>query len=243
MYSSTGNTPDHENKVRASSHAPVDSATRPLRIAVTDNDNFALMTLASLLPRTLPGSKVVWSSTSAPDAIAKATDPVSMPDILLLDMSLSSTLTGPDVCRAIRKKTPKVKVLGITSYSLEHYAADLADAGAQGLVSKSDIPQLQMALHAISQDDTYSVFNNIHFASADKAYARISQEPSNDKISLTQHEKTIMDLLARGKRYKQIAEDMGISESSIRTGAHRAIRKLGASTLSQGVGIWMLERK
>ncbi|WEV64033.1 response regulator transcription factor [Bifidobacterium sp. ESL0732] len=244
MYSSTGDTSVRQDDVLASQNVHNKAGrTRPLRIAVTDNDNFALMTLANLLPHTVPDSIVIWSSTSATDTIAKATEPASMPDILILDMSLSSTYTGPEVCHAIRKVTPKVKVLGITSYSLEHYAADLADAGAQGLVSKSDIPQLQTALQAISQGNIYSVFNDVHFSSAQEAYNRISREPSNDKVQLTEHEKKIMDLLAQGKRYKQIADEMEISESSIRTGAHRAIKKLGASTLSQGVGVWMLEHK
>ncbi|MDF7663138.1 response regulator transcription factor [Bifidobacterium sp. ESL0763] len=244
MPTNGGNTPINNDATTMPSGAGGQGAgNRPLRLAVTDNDNFALMTMANLLPRIIPNCEVIWSSTSATETITKAADPHSMPDVLILDMSLSSSYTGPDVCRAIRRATPKVRILGITSYSLEHYAADLASAGAQGLVSKSDIPQIQAALRAISQGNTYSSLNNVRFEDATLAYDHISREPSDAKVKLTAHEERILDLLAHGKRYKQIADELGTSDSSIRTGAHRAIKKLGASTLSQGVGIWMLERR
>lgn len=58
----------------------------------------------------------------------------------MLDMPLTD-IPGPDICRRVRAASADIVVLGITSYSLDHYRQLAIDAGAQGLIAKSVTPK------------------------------------------------------------------------------------------------------
>lgn len=63
-------------------------------------------------------------------------DPRHAPNLLLTDMSMEE-LSGVSVCSAILARTNRVAILAITSFSLRVHARKAAEAGAQGIVSKS----------------------------------------------------------------------------------------------------------
>ena len=58
----------------------------------------------------------------------------------MLDMPLTD-IPGPEICRRVRAASADIVVLGITSYSLDHYRQLAIDAGAQGLIAKSVTPK------------------------------------------------------------------------------------------------------
>ena len=58
-------------------------------------------------------------------------------DLVLVDLSMES-MSGVMVCRRIRRRDSMVKLLAMTSFAKETFGFDVAQAGAQGLVSKND---------------------------------------------------------------------------------------------------------
>ena len=60
------------------------------------------------------------------------------------DMPLTD-IPGPEICRRVRAASADIVVLGITSYSLDHYRQLAIDAGAQGLIAKSVTPKKELA--------------------------------------------------------------------------------------------------
>lgn len=58
----------------------------------------------------------------------------------MLDMPLTD-IPGPEICRRVRAASADIVVLGITSYSLDHYRQLAIDAGSQGLIAKSVTPK------------------------------------------------------------------------------------------------------
>jgi len=62
----------------------------------------------------------------------------------MLDMPLTD-IPGPEICRRVRAASADIVVLGITSYSLDHYRQLAIDAGAQGLIAKSVTPKKELA--------------------------------------------------------------------------------------------------
>ena len=128
--------------------------TMPVLVAAVDNDRMALLALKGILPQLLPSSQWLWGTGDADEAVAKALSPETRPRLLLVDMSLGEA-TGVSVCRKIRTRTDRVLLLGITAFSVETYAERIAAAGAQGIVSKADIPQLAQALCTVAAGGTF----------------------------------------------------------------------------------------
>ncbi|NMM94731.1 DNA-binding response regulator [Bifidobacterium sp. DSM 109957] len=212
---------------------------QPLRLAIVDNDPLTVKLLAQAVPRWVPGVQVMWYTQSGGDAARKCTNPELAPDILMLDMSLNDGESGLDVCRLIRSDTDKVPVLGITSFSLTYYAAKLAAAGAQGLATKSDSSMMSLAISRLRRGGTFSPVSGVQFETTEEAHRRIISEPASTRPKLSAQEARILDLLSQGRKYAQIAEEFGVTESSIRTQSHRAVKKLNANTLSQAIAIWV----
>ena len=211
----------------------------PLRIAILDNDPLFLKLLVQLVPRCVAGTEVVWFTQSGLDAARRCTDPDLAPDILMMDLSLNDETSGLEVCRLIRTVIAEVPLLGMTSFSLAFYAAKLADAGAQGLAAKSDSSMMSLAISRLRNGGTFSPVDGVRFDAAATAHDRLIHAPKSDPPRLSAQESRILDLLSQGMRYAQIASEFGTAESSVRTQAHRAVKKLNANTLSQAIAIWV----
>lgn len=95
-----------------------------IRVALVDNDAFTLDMLKMAIPRRNPRLDVCWSARRGADAIDWALDPVTMPDILLTDMSLED-ISGVSVCREIRRRTERVPLLAITALFLKSISMNL----------------------------------------------------------------------------------------------------------------------
>lgn len=217
----------------------LENGFRPLRLSIVDNDPLTLSLLVKMVPRWIPGSQIIWFTQSGGDAARRCLDPELAPDILMLDMSLNDEESGLDVCRLIRMEDGAVPLLGITSFSLAYYAEKLAHAGAQGLATKSDSSMITLAVNQLRKGGTFSPVKGVRFDTAADAYERLMRAPKSEQPKLSAQESRVLDMLSRGLRYAQIAEDFGVTESSVRTQAHRAVKKLNASTLSQAIALWV----
>lgn len=217
----------------------------PVLIAAVDNDRMALLALKGILPQLMPSSRWLWGVESGDDAVRKTLDPDTRPRLLLVDMSLGEA-TGVSVCRKIRLRSDRVALLAITAFSVDTYAERVAEAGAQGIVSKADIPQLAKALHAVAEGGTFSPTPSIEFLPAAQAHARIVDNTETrsgvDDLGMPKlgaKETETLHLLSRGLTYDQIAQQWGVAASTVRTHAHRAVDKLGAHSLAHAIALWL----
>lgn len=219
--------------------------------AVVDNDRMALLALKGILPQLLPSSRWMWGVQTAQEAIRKALDPQTRPRLLLVDMSLGET-TGIGVCRSIRQRDDRIALLAVTAFSTETYAERAAQAGAQGIVSKADIPQLASALRAVASGGTFSPMPTVSFLPVQQAHAALVGNRTTDKHDdssdddarqpfpkLGAKEAETLHLLSRGLTYEQIAAQWGVTTSTVRTHAHRAVEKLGAHSLAHAMALWL----
>ncbi|WP_181162461.1 MULTISPECIES: DNA-binding response regulator [Bifidobacterium] len=223
----------------------------PTLVAMVDNDRMALLALKGILPQLLPSARWIWDAQSADEAVRKALDPETRPKLLLVDMSLGDA-TGVSVCRKIRMRTDRVALLGITAFSVSDYATRIAEAGAQGIVSKADIPQLAQALRMVSSGEVYTppaLRSMVTFRTASEAHRLLvdtvdDANEGNDgnapeRPKLGSKEAETLHLLSRGLTYDQIAAQWGVAASTVRTHAHRAVDKLGANSLAHAIAIWL----
>ena len=98
---------------------------------------------------------------------------------------------------------------------------------------------MSLAISRLCSGGTFSPVDGVRFDAAAAAHDRLIHEPKSDPPRLSAQESRILDLLSQGMRYAQIASEFGTAESSVRTQAHRAVKKLNANTLSQAIAIWV----
>ncbi|MBW3092582.1 response regulator transcription factor [Bifidobacterium sp. 82T10] len=231
---------------------------RRFRLAVVDNDQLTLTMLTLLVRRDLPEVDVMWACRRGRDAAARCLSADSRPDVLLVDMSLEG-LSGVEVCRQVRAATADVALIGVTSFSLEHYAADALAAGAQCVMDKARVKDVCEAAVALvngrtphtryASDLTAAQSHALLMArtgiGAETGGDADGDSPTRSNVAvavapLTDREREVMRLCAQGKSSREIGELLGVGESSVKTYVMRAARKLGARNRTQAVAEWLM---
>ncbi|WP_163197672.1 response regulator transcription factor [Bifidobacterium platyrrhinorum] len=236
-----------------------ETAATPVLVAAVDNDRMALLALQGILPQLMPESRWLWGVGTADEAVRRTLDPETRPRVLLVDMSLDEA-TGVGVCRKIRMRTDRVALLGVTAFSTGTYAARLAEAGAQGIVSKADIPRLARALRTVAAGGVVPAGESgTRFLTAAAAHRRMTETgnvphaEAGDRSGtdadamdavrpvdrLGMKEAETLRLLSRGLTYDQIAAQWGVAASTVRTHAHRAVEKLHANSLAHAIALYL----
>lgn len=235
-------------------------------VAIVDNDRLTRLALCHIIEN--DGRwRVIWDRSNERTALLLTLQKATQPDILLLDMSLTYT-NGVEVCRAIRRRTARTSILGITAFPLSQYAADLAAAGAQGLITKDSDTELLFGLSAIADGRTYCPdVPSAHFSTAPEAHQRLINEKPHgipmqsrdlrnasdrciDAVEspstasspgitpLTQRERAVLQSYVRTASYKITAKELGISDSTARNLMAHAKAKLGAIGTAAAIIAW-----
>ncbi|WP_263390580.1 response regulator transcription factor [Bifidobacterium myosotis] len=218
-----------------------------------DNDQLTLKMLMLLIRKSLPNADVKWACRRGHDAVARCLSAESRPDVLLVDMSLEG-LSGVEVCRQIRAATADVALIGVTSFSLEHYAADALAAGAQCVMDKAQVADICDAAVALANGRTPRT-RYVSDMTAAQSHALLAKRDDSDAdddsatrpaiaaaavAPLTDREREVMRLCAQGRSSREIGELLGVGESSVKTYVMRAARKLSARNRTQAVAEWLM---
>lgn len=122
------------------------------------------------------------------------------PDVTLMDLQLPR-MSGLDAMRAIRQQTPKARIVVLTMYQGDEDIHRALEGGAVGYLLKDTLP-----------DDLTRVIREVHAgqrAFSPEITAALEQRASQP--TLTSRELQVLELLATGKRNKEIAATLGIS--------------------------------
>ncbi|NMM94342.1 response regulator transcription factor [Bifidobacterium oedipodis] len=205
-------------------------------VGIVDNDVFALQAIAAYLKRALPDSySIAWLANSG----GKALDFIRTekhPDVMLVDMSMED-MEGSSLIRAVRERDNHIYIIAITSFSLQEYANEASAAGAQTIIGKSELKKL---VNTIIQKDILqkTICGNV-FQSPQKSFEALAQNTRNGIHSLSNREKSIIALCSQGDTSVEIANKLGLSESTINTYLKRAIAKTHARNRVHLVSMWM----
>ena len=156
------------------------------------------------------------------------------PDIAILDMTMPE-MNGLEATRQISKSQPNTKILIYTMHETESIIADALDAGAQGIVLKSDAGEnMVTAIESIAKGRRF--FTSRVAETIVEAYLskKSGVEPDHGStVTLTARERDVVQLLAEGKSNKEVADRLGISARTAE--GHRAeiMRKLRLESLAE----------
>ncbi|GHC04179.1 response regulator [Cerasicoccus arenae] len=144
------------------------------------------------------------------------------PDMIILDVVLPG-LNGISMLKRLSKEMPDVLVLGFSSFSNRSQVRQMIEAGANGLVQKTESLQvLETAIKMVAEGQTY-FSPNISIMMRDLMLNPSQVETADD---LTFREREILQLIAESNSNKEIAEKLGISVKTAETHRNRIINKL-----------------
>ncbi|MCI1240645.1 MAG: response regulator transcription factor [Bifidobacterium subtile] len=209
-----------------------------IRLAVVDNDRLTLAALVLIIKRSVPSINVIWTSESGREAVQKSLNARTSPDVLLVDMSLEG-MSGLEICRRIRAQSEQVALIGITSFSLERYAHSAIENGAQCLIDKVRIQQICDAICALANGRSAIVPHASHETKKEAHIRLATRQHETSAEDFTGREQEIMDMCVLGKGTAQIAQQLGISQSTVKTHIQRVIEKMHVESKTQAVIRWV----
>ena len=172
------------------------------------------------------GVELIGVSTSGEDAIAKVqSDDV---DVVLMDVNLGSEMTGIDATRQIKAMSPETKVLVLTMFTDPGTVAEAVKAGADGYLSKG--ASRQAVVGAI--EDVVAGRAVLDPKVTEGVFGRISNKDTN---ALTDRELTVLQELSHGRSTKEIAEQIFVSEETVKTYLKQLYRKLNVRDRAEAV--------
>jgi DNA-binding NarL/FixJ family response regulator len=164
------------------------------------------------------------------------------PDVVLLDVHMPEG-GGRAVLDAVRRSHPHVRFLALSVSDAAEDVIGLIRAGARGYVTKTISPdELAAAVRRIADDD--AVFSPrlagfVLDAFAARPEAQLA-DPELDQ--LTNREREVLRLLARGYAYKEIAKELYISIKTVETHVSNVLRKLQMSNRYE-LSRWAADRR
>jgi two-component system, NarL family, response regulator LiaR len=148
------------------------------------------------------------------------------PQIVLQDLLLPGGIDGIETTRRILKAAPSTKVIALTASMDEARMLGALRAGAAGYIRKDAEPEtLLAAVQAVSEGRTYID------PSAVKQLLS-SDVPSDD---LTAREREVLQQLALGRPNKIIADELSITEETVKSHVGNILAKLGAENRAQAI--------
>lgn len=156
------------------------------------------------------------------------------PDVAILDMSMPE-LNGLEATRLILKKQPQLKILIFTMHETERVIVDVMEAGARGVVLKSDVGEnIVAAVESVSKGRRF--FTSRVAETVVEAYLSKRSDGEKDgalnQFILTTREREVVQLLAEGRSNKEVADRLGISARTAEGHRSEIMRKLKLSSLA-----------
>ena len=210
--------------------------TNPVRVVLVDDHRlFRSGVRAELGARV----EVVGEGEDVTSAVAAITQTV--PDVVLLDVHLPGG-GGVEVLRAVLPKLPDVRFLAVSVSDAAEDVIGTIRAGARGYVTKT-ISGADLADAVIRVAEGDAVFSPRLAGFVLDAFAATDAPSIDPELdALTQREREVLRLIARGYAYKEIAKELFISVKTVETHVSSVLRKLQLSNRHE-LTRWATDRR
>ena len=158
------------------------------------------------------------------------------PDVVLMDLVLPGGMDGAEATREVIRVSPETRVLALTSFSDPELIQRVFRAGAIGCLLKN-VSGKELA-EAIRK--AHAGTSSLAPEAADALVHAISS-PADARAGLTRRERDVLRLMVDGLTNAEIAEQLVVSLSTVKTHVSSIIAKLGASTRTEAAAIAVRE--
>jgi two-component system, NarL family, response regulator LiaR len=197
-----------------------------IRVVIADDHTVVRTGIRELLSDE-PDIEVVGEARTGYEAIDQAS--ALRPDVIVMDIAMPE-LTGVEATRQIRAAVPDARILVLTAYEDDPYIYGLLDAGASSYVLKS--AEGREIIRAVRTTAAGQAI--IDPAVAPRLIARMTQPALHGHV-LTDRERDVLRLAARGLTNKQIGAELAISDRTVQNHLANIYAKLGVASRTEAV--------
>ncbi len=202
---------------------------KPIRILLADDHAVVRKGLQALI-KTEPHMEIVGEAENGRQAIELALK--LQPDVLLLDL-IMPFFNGIEVIEAIREKDCPAGVLILTSFTDDELVLPAIKAGALGFMLKDSSPNdLIQAIQHVSNGES-SLAPSIALKLIQEIKPAPKSERPDEGDMLTQREIEVLASVAQGLTNQEIAEELSISERTVRNHVGNILNKLHLANRTQ----------
>jgi len=154
------------------------------------------------------------------------------PDVVLMDLRMPE-IDGVEAIRQIKSMKPEIKFIILTTYSDDEYIFRGIEAGARAYLLK-DAPRedLFKAIRAVHRGE--SLIQPVVASKVLDRLAELSRQTTSGEV-LSQRELEVLQLMAKGAANKEIAAQLSITESTVKTHITNIFQKLDTSDRTEAV--------
>ena len=205
--------------------------SEPIRILVADDHPVLRDGLIAVLS-TQSDFEVIGEAGTGEEVVRKAKE--LQPDVVVLDLEMP-VMDGVEALKLMRASRPDIRVIIFTVFDTDERILGAVQAGAKGYLLKG-----------APRDQLFDAIRIVHAGGsllqpivASRLLERISQvtDGSKSASSVTPREMDVLRLMAQGFQNKEIADDLGITERTVKFHVGSILSKMGAGNRTEAVTI------
>lgn len=206
-----------------------------VRVGLVDDDAMIRNILSKLLSQE-EGIEIVATASDGDEVLAMIEE--SHPDVLLMDVQMKR-VNGIDACRMVKEKYPNIPVVMLTTFDQADYLSDAIKVEAQGFLTKDAEPSV-IAGAILAASVGQPVFSpgpakRLMERYSDRAKPKPSRPHPHNLDLLTKQEIVVLKLLAEALSNAEIAEILGVEDSTIKSHLSSIFRKIGVRDRTEAV--------
>jgi two-component system NarL family response regulator len=191
----------------------------PIRILIVDDHPIVRNGLA-LMVKYEPGMETIAEASSGAEAIAQFCQ--HQPDVTLMDLRLGD-MNGVEAIATIRQDSPHARIIILTTYDTDEDIYRGLQIGARGYILKdAPLDELLKAIRVVHAGRQYI---------PPEVGAKLAERLSRPNLS--EREQDVLQLMAQGKSNQIIADDLYITENTVKYHVNNILSKLGVSDRTQ----------
>lgn len=208
----------------------------PIRVAIIDDHRMIREGLRTMLAEQ---ARVEIVGEAEDEAGSLSMIRATNPEVVLLDIRLRGT-SGLDACRKIRQTFPAVKVIFLTVYEDEQYVFEALRAGASGyILKKIGDDELVKVIEAVRSGEV--IIDSALTGQVALRAASRSLSWAEARFGLSPREAEVLQLMTQGGSNQRIAEQLFISDETVKSHVRAVLRKLGVQDRTQAVSLALRE--
>jgi len=200
-----------------------------IKVSIVEDNRGTRESLTELLGRA-PALRCVGAHPNGEAALRDIPD--EDPDVVLMDINLPG-MSGIECVSLLKERLPKTQVLMLTTYEESDLIFDSLRRGASGYLLKN-MPPSEL-IQAVEQVHAGGAPMSMQIARKVVNHFQQIRQPGSDFERLTKREQEILALLAKGYLYKEIADLLGITLSTVRAHLHTIYEKLHVQSRTEAV--------
>lgn len=204
------------------------SESEPIRVMIVD-DHIMMRTGLRYTLRSFEDLELVGEAGSGAEALELCAE--VEPEVILMDMVMPG-MDGGETTRQIKKRHPGIQIIALTSFQEKDMVEQALQAGAIGyLLKNATAGELAQAIRAANAGRPTLA------QEATEALIQSTRQKPQLGFDLTDREREVLLLLAKGLTNAQIAERLMLSMSTVKFHIRNILSKLGAANRAEAVNL------